>query len=169
MEKIRTINTTLCLITKGDEILLGEKKRGFAKGTFNGIGGKQDPGETIEEAMVRETQEEIGVTPKVFEQVGQINFDTWYKGEHVNMNLSIYTCTKFEGNICETEEMRPKWFKINEIPFDKMLADDKLWFSYVLENKKFVGDVKLNQNLEMLSNKFKIVHSFSNTTAVRTK
>ena len=60
MEKLRTLNTTLTVFFKDNKVLLGEKKRGFAKGTLNGIGGKQDMGETIEQAMVRECQEEIG-------------------------------------------------------------------------------------------------------------
>ena len=84
--KLKILNTTLLLIFKDNKVLLGEKKRGFAKGTLNGIGGKQDPGETNEQAMVRETQEEIGVTPIDYRLIGEIFFDTWYKGEHVNMH-----------------------------------------------------------------------------------
>lgn len=160
MEELKTINTTLCLIKKNDEFLLGQKKRGFAKGTINGIGGKQDPGETIVEAMIRETQEEIGVTPTKFDQVGYIHFDMWYKGEHANMNLWIYTCDKFDGKVVETEEMIPIWFNKNNLPFDRMLEDDKLWWPYVLEGKKFVGDVKFNPNMEMLAEKFEIVKNF---------
>lgn len=57
MEELKKINATLTLFMKDDKILLGEKKRGFAKGTLNGIGGKQDPGETIEQAMIRECYE----------------------------------------------------------------------------------------------------------------
>lgn len=101
----RTINTTLVLIFQNNKVLLAQKKRGFAQGTFNGIGGKQDPGETIEQAMIRETQEEIGVTPTEYCQVGLIRFDTWYKGERVDLNLNIFTCSDFVGEIEETEEM----------------------------------------------------------------
>ena len=75
MNNLKTIRTTLTLFINDDKILLGEKKRGFAKGTLNGIGGKQDPGETIEQAMIRECQEEIGATPVDYLQVGRINFD----------------------------------------------------------------------------------------------
>ncbi len=162
MEKLKTINTTLCLIIRDGKVLLGQKKRGFAKGTFNGIGGKQDPGETIEQAMIRETQEEIGVTPINFEQMGFIHFDMWYKGEHANMYLWIYVSKDFEGEIVETEEMKPQWFKLDKIPFDKMLEDDKLWYHYIIDNKKFFGKVKFNQNLEMQYNKFDVVDNFEN-------
>ena len=78
MEELRTINTTLVLIFKDNKVLLGEKKRGFAKGTLNGIGGKQDPGESIDQAMVRECQEEIGVTPVDYSKIGKIHFNLWH-------------------------------------------------------------------------------------------
>ena len=55
------LHTTLIILKKDDEILLGLKKRGFGKGRLNGVGGKLEPGETIEEAAIRETEEEIGV------------------------------------------------------------------------------------------------------------
>lgn len=162
MENLRTINTTLVLLMKDGMVLLGEKKRGFAKGTLNGIGGKQDPGETIEQAMIRETQEEIGVTPIEYELLGKIHFDVWYKGERVNMFLNIYSSTVFEGVPVETEEMIPNWFEKDKIPFEKMLADDKLWMPYALQGKKFVGDVQFDKELNPLKQSFKEVKDFEN-------
>ena len=160
MENFRTINTTLVILMKDNKVLLGQKKRGFAKGTFNGIGGKQDPGETIEQAMIRETQEEIGVTPIQYELIGKIHFDVYYKGERVNMNLNIYKSEMFDGVPVETEEMIPTWFERKNIPFDKMLQDDRLWWPYLLENKKFVGDVIFDKDLVMQSHKFQEVLNF---------
>lgn len=154
MEKLRTLNTTLTMFFKNSQILLGEKKRGFAKGTLNGIGGKQDEGETIDEAMIRECQEEIGVTPIDYVLIGKIHFDVWYKGERVNMYMHVYTCTKFDGEIIETEEMLPTWFDIDKIPYEKMLADDLLWMPYALQGKHFTGKVKFDQNMKMLSHHF---------------
>ena len=158
MEELKKINTTLVLIMKGNKILLGEKKRGFAKGTLNGIGGKQDPGETIDEAMIRETQEEIGVTPTKYQKIGKIKFNLWYKGEHVDMFLSIYTCDEYVGEICETEEMIPNWYPKDCIPFEKMLKDDLLWMPMALAGKKFVGKVNFDPNMEMLSHEFREVN-----------
>ena len=65
---------TLCLLVKDDEILLAMKKRGFGKGRWNGVGGKPEQGETIEEALLRETQEEIEVTPTSYHQVATLDF-----------------------------------------------------------------------------------------------
>lgn len=155
MEELKNIKATLTLFMDGNKILLGEKKRGFAKGTLNGIGGKQDPGETIEQAMIRECQEEIGATPTRFEQVGKIDFDLWYKGEHALMEMFIYNCYEFVGQIKETEEILPKWYDINDVPFDKMLPDDKLWLPQVLRGNKVKGSVKLDKNMKMQFNDIK--------------
>ena len=75
------LETTLCLLKKDNEILLAMKKRGFGEGKYNGVGGKIENGETPEEAMLRETQEEISVTPTKYEKVGFLEFDEYYKGK----------------------------------------------------------------------------------------
>ncbi len=55
----------LVIINDGDRVLLGEKKRGFGAGYFNGFGGKVEPGETIREAAQREVSKAsiLGRTP----------------------------------------------------------------------------------------------------------
>jgi 8-oxo-dGTP pyrophosphatase MutT (NUDIX family) len=35
------------------------KKRGFGEGRWNGVGGKVEPGESIEAALIREAKEEV--------------------------------------------------------------------------------------------------------------
>lgn len=157
MEKLKNIRTTLALFVDGDKLLLGEKKRGFAKGTLNGIGGKQDPGETIDEAMIRECGEEIGAIPTDYSQVGRIDFDLWYKGEHSYMQMFIYKCYKFEGEIKETEEIIPAWYNFDEIPFDRMIDDDLLWLPYVLNGAKVIGKVTLDKDMRMVYNNIKCV------------
>lgn len=163
MNNLKTIRTTLTLFINDDKILLGEKKRGFAKGTLNGIGGKQDPGETIEQAMIRECQEEIGATPVDYLQVGRINFDLWYKGEYANMEMYIYKCFKYSGTIKETEEIKPNWFDIKNPPFERMLEDDLLWLPTVLDGKKIMGNVKFDKDMKMLYHDFKTVDRIPQT------
>lgn len=166
MENLKKINATLTFFIEGNKVLLGEKKRGFAKGTLNGIGGKQDPGESIEQAMIRECREEIGATPIDYEQVGKINFDMWYKGEHSNMEMFVYKCYSYDGEMVETEEIIPFWIEMGKIPFERMLEDDLYWIPDVLNGNKIVGDVKLGKNNEMISHDFKIVESFEDAVSM---
>ena len=64
----------LCFILQDGKILLMRKKRGFGAGKINAPGGKIDPGETPLDAAVRETFEELGVSPLGAEQRGELHF-----------------------------------------------------------------------------------------------
>ena len=46
--------------------------------------------------------------------------------------VHIFKATKYEGVVQESEEMEPKWFKIDEIPFNRMWVDDILWMPWLL-------------------------------------
>ncbi len=128
---------TLCLFLKGGKILLARKKRGFGAGKINGIGGKVGEGETIQEAASREVEEEIGVVvdPAKIENVGNVKFYFKDKSEW-NQHMHIFLVRDWEGEPKESEEMAPKWYYTNEIPFDAMWADDKHWLPAVLAGKK---------------------------------
>lgn len=124
---------TLVFLIRGDEVLLALKKRGFGKGRWNGCGGKVESGETIEQAMIRETQEEIGVTPVAYENVAIHDF---IMEEHEDFEAHTYICTKWQGEPAETEEMAPQWYKKSDIPYDHMWQDDIVWLPAVLHGKK---------------------------------
>ena len=111
------IETTLALLKRKDEILLALKKRGFGEGKYNGVGGKIEKDETPEEAMIRETKEEILVTPTKYEKVGIIEFDEFYKGKEEHVLFHLYMAYDWLGEPTESEEMKPYWFNINNISF----------------------------------------------------
>lgn len=146
---------SLCLLLKENrgnkEILLAMKKRGFGKGRWNGVGGKIDAkkgDKNVFDSAVRETKEEIGVKTKKMEKVAVIDFHfpEVPKEKDYDQQVHVFLTKEWEGEPIETEEMAPKWFKIEEIPFDQMWDDDKHWLPHVLENKKikakFVFDKK---------------------------
>lgn len=145
--------TTLCLLKKDDQILLAMKKRGFGEGKYNGVGGKIENNETPDEAMIRETKEEISVTPTKYEQVGIIEFDEYYKGNKQNLVFYLYFVYEWEGTPLETEEMNPKWFNINDIPYSQMFPDDKYWLPLILEGKKIRAYFEFDENWNLLTKK----------------
>jgi 8-oxo-dGTP diphosphatase/2-hydroxy-dATP diphosphatase len=128
---------TLSIIYQHPKVLLGMKKRGFGQGRWNGFGGKVKDGETIEEALKREMEEEVGITPKSFEKVGIIEFE--FLGEPEMLEVHFFKVNEFIGEPKESEEMKPKWFNIKEIPFHQMWPDDQYWFPILLKGKKFKG------------------------------
>lgn len=130
MEKVCTL---LFLVQKG-QILLAMKKRGFGSDRWNGVGGKVEPDEAIEQALIRECQEEITVTPIAFHKVAIHDF-VFPNGMN-NMQIHTYLCSEWQGEPAETEEMAPRWFSIDQIPYDHMWQDDKQWLPQVLEGKQ---------------------------------
>ncbi len=132
---------TLVFLLKKDSVLLAMKKRGFGMGRWNGVGGKVEQGETLDEAAIRETKEEIGVTPLVITPVATLKF--YYPPQRAkgkNIQVKVYTCTAWQGEPAETEEMRPQWFGIDKIPYEEMWSDDKYWLPLVLGGKKLEAE-----------------------------
>lgn len=144
---------TLTLATDGDRILLGMKKRGFGAGRWNGFGGKVQEGETIEAAAKRETIEECGIAITEMEQVGVHEFE-FEKERGTILEVHVFRIMGFTGTPAETEEMRPKWYPVDAIPYDDMWPDDRYWLPMFLDGKKFrtrflfgEGDAVLEQSI----------------------
>lgn len=148
---------TLVFLIKEDEILLAMKKRGFGMNLYNGIGGKQDEGETILDTAKRETLEEIGVKVDNLEQVAILNFYTNNKSsEHqFDQQAYVYLARTWENDPIETEEMSPKWFKIQEIPFNQMWEDDPFWLPRILAGEKLEADFVFDEQGHLLSHEIK--------------
>lgn len=149
------IVTNLLFLVKDDQVLLALKKRGFGVNRFNGVGGKVEQNESIEQAMIRESIEEISIKPINFEQVAILDFDEFYKGEPSLIRVHVFIATKWKGEPAESEEMAPKWFNINEIPFEKMWPDDIYWLNDVLNGKKLTAKFKLDENDQIISHEIK--------------
>jgi mutator protein MutT len=135
------IATNCILINSEGGVLLSMKKRGFGVGNWNGSGGKVQPGETVEQTAIREVQEEIGVQidPKNLEKVGEIHYSkpddsTW------GMFVHIFIARSWTGEPTESEEMKPAWFKPNEIPFENTWADMPHWLPRILNGYKIKAE-----------------------------
>lgn len=126
---------TLCIIEKHGRILLGMKKRGFGTGRWNGFGGKVQDDESIEESAKRETFEETGLTARSLSQAGTIVFK--FKDGTGIHEVHVFRCSDFEGEEKESEEMKPQWFAVDQIPYEDMWPADSYWLPYLIEGKNF--------------------------------
>lgn len=113
------------------------KKRGFGAGRWNGFGGKLEKGETPLEAAHREFTQESGLIAKDLNFKGSFNFI--YDNKHDWMHVYVYTVEHFSGTPIETEEMKPEWFDLKDVPFDKMWPDDKYWLPALYAGKIVSG------------------------------
>ena len=141
---------TLLFLIKDNQILLAMKKRGFGEGRWNGVGGKPDVGESIKAAVVRECIEEIQVTPHQLKEVATLNFSFPEAKKALNQQVVVFLCKAWEGKPIETEEMSPKWFAINKIPYDKMWSDDRYWLPTVLKGKYVRADFHFDDKDNLL-------------------
>jgi 8-oxo-dGTP diphosphatase len=139
------ITTLACLIEDGG-VFLGVKKKRTGQGKLNGPGGHVEEGETEEEAMIRECQEEVNVTPTHYKKVGSVSYYFPAKPE-INQTVKIYLVTKWRGHPEETDEMgQLQKYPANQLPLDKMWDNDKLWLPSVLDGKFVGGSVVHSEN-----------------------
>lgn len=138
------------MIYNDSQILLGMKKQGFGAGKFNGFGGKVEEGESLEEAAARELKEEVGLVAEDLRKRGILHF----RGEEKEiLEMHIFSASRFDGEPKESEEMKPEWFNLDKIPFDKMWPDDKFWFPFLLADKNFQGYFLFRGHNEILSHR----------------
>jgi 8-oxo-dGTP diphosphatase len=141
---------TLCFIMRDNprpQILLGYKKRGFGQGKYDGFGGKVLAGEDISAATLRELLEESGVTVSLSDLsfCGVIHFIFPNKPEF-DHEVYVFTADKWTGIPIETEEMRPAWFPLSQIPYGHMWDDSHLWLPYVLSKQAIQATFTMNHD-----------------------
>ncbi len=158
-----TQDLTLLFLIRKDEILLAMKKRGFGAGRWNGVGGKVESDESLEQALIRECQEEIEVTPITFGKVADIIFNEVHEDRRKLMHVSAFTCTEWRGKPVETEEMRPQWFKKNTIPYDDCWSDDRHWLPLVLAGKKVKAQFTMDSHDQVTEHTVTEVEQFDET------
>ena len=84
------------------------------------VGGKTEPGETLEEALIRECREELDITVSV----GDIFTQVVHEYPDILIRLTLFNCTAAQGTPMLLEHNDLKWIAPEEIPnFDFCPAD----------------------------------------------
>ncbi|TBL71252.1 NUDIX hydrolase [Paenibacillus thalictri] len=80
---------TICFIRQGDRVLMLNRNEAPLRGTWNGVGGKLEPGETPHEGIVREIVEETGLMmpPNAVRFTGIV---TWELEGRENGGMYVY-------------------------------------------------------------------------------
>lgn len=158
-------NTTLVFLVKKssgkiNELCLAYKKRGFGANRWNGVGGKLiNLTETIQRAAIRETKEEISVVVDILHKVAELNFTfphhpTW------NQLMNVFLADTWQGEPTESEEMKPQWFKVADIPYANMWPDDAFWLPEVLKGNLVKGEFEFANGDVISKQKVRTVDGF---------
>ena len=132
-----TEKATLLFAFDGEgRVLLIHKKRGLGKGKINGPGGRLESGETPVQAAVRETVEEVGIEVADPQFCGTLQF---HFTDGYNLTGYVFKAYSWTGNPIETDEALPEWFPVDNIPYNRMWADDSHWFPHLLSGRIFKG------------------------------
>jgi 8-oxo-dGTP pyrophosphatase MutT (NUDIX family) len=131
---------------------LGLKRTGLGAGKYAGFGGKVKAGETVTRAAVRELEEETGVRAdeKNLRQIGLLTFlfparPAWSQKVHV------FLVTRWGGEPLVSEEMRPVWFAMHNIPYKHMWQDGPHWLPTILAGERIQATFTYEEDNETLA------------------
>ena len=112
------------LIWKDNKFLACQRPAHKARGLlWEFVGGKVEPGETLEEALIRECYEELGV--KV--SVGEVFMTLVHEYPDITVHLTLFNATICEGNIQMLEHNDIRWITTDEIDqYTFCPADDEI-------------------------------------------
>ena len=145
-------STCLCLVTRVNhdghtQVLLGHKKTGLGLGKIVGLGGHVEPGESPAEAAAREAKEESGV---------HVDADALTENAYItflfpfqpawDMTVNVFTTADYDGDPAETDEIRPEWFAVTDLPLDRMWDDAKHWLPRVLAGDRLRATFRYAQD-----------------------
>ena len=110
------------LIWDGDRFLICQRPKKKARGLlWEYVGGKVEPGETKQEALIRECREELDVTITV----GDVFMDVVHEYPDITVHLTLFHASIAEGTIRLLEHNAIAWITPAEIPdYDFCPADE---------------------------------------------
>ena len=115
------VEVVAALIWDGDRFLICQRPAHKARGLlWEFVGGKVEPGETKEQALIRECKEELAVTLSVGEQFMEVT----HEYPDITVHLSLFHATISEGIPQKLEHVDIQWITPAEIPsYDFCPAD----------------------------------------------
>ena len=123
------------LIWNGDKFMICQRPAHKARGLlWEFVGGKVESGETKEQALIRECQEELAVTLSV----GDVFMDVVHEYPDLTVHLTLFNATIVEGEPQKLEHNDIKWITPSEIPNYEFCPADKEILARICENNYLV-------------------------------
>ena len=118
------IEVVAALIWDKDRLMICQRPENKARSLlWEFVGGKVEPGETKEHALVRECQEELAVTLSV----GKVFMDVIHEYPDITVHLTLFNATIAEGTPKKLEHNDIKWITPAEIPdYEFCPADEEI-------------------------------------------
>jgi len=112
------------LIWDKDKFMICQRPTHKARGLlWEFVGGKVEPGETKEQAVIRECKEELAVTLSV----GTVFMDVVHEYPDLTVHLTLFNATIVEGVPQKLEHNDIRWITPSEIPnYNFCPADDEI-------------------------------------------
>lgn len=133
------INTTLCYIEQDGKYLMLhriKKKVDINKGKWIGVGGKFEEGESPDECLLREVQEETGLTLTSYRCRGIVTFQPSLSSPAEYMHL--YTADGFTGKLASNcPEGELKWIEKPEVLSLNLWPGDRIFLNLLEQDAPF--------------------------------
>ena len=118
---MKTIRVVAAVIREGDRVFATQRGYGDFKDGWEFPGGKIEPGETPEQALVREIREELDTEIAVGEKIATVEYD--YPGFHLSMECFLAKVK--EGHLVLKEHESAKWLRKSELDTVNWLPADQ--------------------------------------------
>ena len=118
---MKIIEVVAALVWQGNKFMICQRPAHKARGLlWEFVGGKVEPGETKEQALIRECIEELAVIPSV----GDVFMDVVHEYPDLPLHLTLFNATIAEGEPQKLEHNDIQWITPSEIPnYDFCPAD----------------------------------------------
>ena len=111
------------LIVRGGEVLIGQRRSDQPMASqWEFPGGKIEPGESPEEALARELEEELGIHAVIGPKVTHIRHNYRHGGA---VDLQFFAVHQFSGEIVNRIYNEVRWARLEDLPAYDFLAADR--------------------------------------------
>lgn len=118
------VEVVAALIWDNDKFMICQRPENKARGLlWEFVGGKVEPNETKEHALIRECQEELDITL----EVGKVFLDVVHEYPDITVHLTLFNAVISEGEPKLLEHNDLRWITPKEIPqYDFCPADEEI-------------------------------------------